>query len=414
MTGIVVRSVAAEPFELRRIVVVQGIQYNNKDMFFKIKSKADDSEQQIDERVPEALQKRMKDEKGLDLDIFSKGRSAQFLSKDQGVKFAIRVVDTKDELKAALQSDKTHHVIYLGHSRYGRGCCFGTNTKPGEDWEDGSSPGLTGLFRMGFPYVGVPLHEIGEHFYTANLVPVSEKLPKADCEPDLRGALSGLKPHTRAQCETIYRGMVDGEEKAAQKKEEALRKKLDRELNPNEKIRRVLQPDVSKVMGKLHLNGSPVNASDKFWCTSLPGEGFSLVLHAGWENTVSAPMDLGATEMKCRVFCHFGCSSQRHFRPIVVDHKNFKQVDDTDQFSFFTSNLAAGFTVTMWLFHLLTFPKYNAFKPWKESLEYARANTNDEIPPRTALWNSIFTEKNAHEGFVNFKIVPPPSASKKK
>lgn len=344
-----VKSVAAPPSETRNIVIAQGVEFNNKEL-------------PAEDRIPDGSLKKRMDAAGLKLVITSPG-NATFQSLKQGVNFTIKVVNTKSELKAALESDKTHHVIYDGHSRFGRGCCFGTNSAPGEDWENGSNPKTTGLFRMGFPYVAVPLKDIGHHFYTTDIVPISETLTPSDCEPDLRSAVNGklVKAHTLADCDKEYRAILAAE----------LKKPLaDRES---------LEPDVAKVLGKLRMNKAAVKASDKFWAFQWGGEGFSLVLHAGWEKTASAPMDLGATDIKCRVFCHFGCSSFQHYHEIVRNRKKWKKVSNTDNFAYFTSGLSYSFTGPNWLFHLLSYDQFNAGQPWEPSLEYARKKANLDI-----------------------------------
>jgi hypothetical protein len=151
-----ITSVAAPPSETRNIVIAQGIEFNNKDL-------------DPDDVIPDGnLSKRMT-AAGLPLVISSAG-NATFNSLKQGVNFTIKVVNTKKDWKAALESDKTHIAIYDGHSRFGRGCCFGTNDATGEDWEAGSNPALTGLFRMDFPFVAVPVSDILHHGYTAEIV----------------------------------------------------------------------------------------------------------------------------------------------------------------------------------------------------------------------------------------------------
>jgi hypothetical protein len=321
----VVKSVVAAPFEKRRILVAQGIEFNNKDV--------DD-----EDVIPDGSLKTRMDDAGLPLVITSPGKSATFRSAKQGVDFMIKVINTKSELKAALEDAEKLHVIYDGHSRFGRGCCFGTNTAPGEDWENGSNPKINGLFRSGFPYVAVPVSDIKHHGYTADLVPVSETLKLSQCEPDLRNAvtLKSVRPHT-------------------------------------------LKDVDAAVHGQLRINKKAIDPADRFWAFRWPGEGFSVVLHAGWEKTASAPLDLGETNITCRVFCHFGCSSLQHYHEILRNRKSWKKVGDTDKFAYFTGGLSYAFTASHWLFHLLNYDVYNAFQPWEPSLEYARKKANLDI-----------------------------------
>jgi len=104
-----------------------------------------------------------------------------------------------------------------------------------------------------------------------------------------------------------------------------------------------------------------------------------VVLHAGWQGTATKPMELGKTNLKCRVFCHFGCSSYQHFRTILRHRKNWQKAGNTDKFAYFTTDIAYGITASFWLHRLLTYDKYNAFKPWEPSLEYARRRANADL-----------------------------------
>lgn len=305
-------------------MVAQGIEFNNKDL-------------DPDDQIPDGNLKKRLSAAGLTLTVGSAG-IATLKSVKQGVNFTITVVNTKRAWKSALESDKTHIAIYDGHSRFGRGCCFGTDPRPGEDWENGSSPALTGLYRMGFPFVAVPVSDIHHHGYTADLVPTSETLTPLQCEPDLRDAVNAGSVHPH-----------------------------------------VLKDVDSAVHGQLRISKKAIGPADRFWAFNWKGEGFSVVLHAGWEKTASTPMDLDATTIKCRVFCHFGCSSLQHYREILRNRKSFKKVGNSDNFAYFTSGLSFSFTGPHFLFHLLTYDKFNAGKPWEPSLEHARKKANLDI-----------------------------------
>jgi hypothetical protein len=101
----------ADGYEEREILVAQGVEAHNSDL-------------PDDWSVPNGLQRLVPD-----LDVQS-STSATYLSREQGVRFVIRVVTRKDEYKAALQTEGLH-VIYLGHARYGRGPCFGDSRDAG-------------------------------------------------------------------------------------------------------------------------------------------------------------------------------------------------------------------------------------------------------------------------------------------
>jgi hypothetical protein len=347
-------SVAAAPTETRNIILAQGIEFNNSDL-------------DADDKIPDgSLATRLK-AAGTPLTITSPGR-ATFRSVKQGVTYNIKVVNKKAEFIAALKSNKTTHVIYDGHSRYGRGACFGTSKAAGEDWEAGHDKD-TGLFRMGMPFVGVPLKDVGHHFYSTSLIPSSTKLNSDDCEHDLAASLGSLKAHSLAEIGTIYKAIVAAEKKKPAAKQESL------------------EPDEKKVMSLLKVKGAAPKATDKFWTCILRGEGFSLVLDAGWDKTASAPADLGATDLKCRVFCHFGCTSFQHYHHVVRKLKAWKKDADKDNFAYFTSDLSISITGPNWLFHLLTYDEFSAGLPWEKSLEYARKNANADIKKFVISYN---------------------------
>lgn len=301
------------PYEERLIVVAQGIQFR------------DAQYPDVEWRIPNYLRQHLPD-----VD-FSSDTEGKYLSHVQGVRFTIRIIVTKDEFKRYLETSGVH-VVYDGHARYGRGPCFGDNGAtderwvevstanweqpvPGDDWENGTNP-TTGIFRMGYPFIAVPVSEITSHGYTANLLRASETFPpREDCHPDIRPTYNRWRAYT-----------------------------LD-ELDSSGALR-------SRVSGT-------VAADERFWGLrgSLGGDrGTHVVLHAGWDNTASRPMDLGATNVQCRVFCHFGCSTYRHNYRIVRVNKGWEQTGD-EHYAYWTSATAQCAHVTcLWLYHVLTYP----------------------------------------------------------
>lgn len=307
----------AEGYEQREIVVAQGVEAHNSDL---------PDEPPNDWTVPNGLRRLVPD-----LDIQSPS-SATYLSREQGVRFVIRVITRKDEYKTALETAGLH-VVYLGHARYGRGPCFGDNREPGEWWGNGTSF-LDGMFRMGYPFVAVPVTEIIKHGYTAT--PVSTETgrpPRTECHPDIRGAYSRLREYTLEE--------------------------LPPELHQN-------------------LNAS---AGARFFGFTKYDHGHRkryLVLRAGWENTATYPLDLGATDLRCRVFVHMGCSTFKHNYRILRFGKNWQRTDN-DRFAYWTTAPSNGVTLVHWLHRLLTYPTYNAFQSWRESLRYAVQRTNRDL-----------------------------------
>jgi hypothetical protein len=253
----------------------------------------------------------------------------EMLNLRQGVLFKIKVVNTKTAFVAALKQDGVH-LIYAGHARYGRGPCFGAGGHtPGDDWESGSGPhpNDTGIFRMGFPYIAVPVEEIIEHAYHTTLVTADTPIAAADCDPSFRPFLRICEARTLDQ------------------------------IDPN------LAPFV-------------VNADPRleYW-TYGSGAKTTVVLRAGWQNTVSIPDDLGSLEPKCRVFCHFGCSSFDHNHPVLRKLKMWRR-EGNERYAYFTTSLSDLLTDVFWLQALLTYSEPNAFASWRPSLEFAVRTTN--------------------------------------
>ena len=356
---------AAPPrlIEYRKIVLVRGLQF------------VDSPLPRVAKRVP-----------GMILD--TSGDSALYFSRTQGVGFNIQVVRKKSEFKDALQTPNLH-VIYDAHSRYGRGCCFGDTVDangmsvppnadndaplplPGEDWETGATP-ETGLYRMGFGYVSIPLSDMLHHGYNYYPVPSSVPLNTADCHPDIIAGMKVMRPATLVDPE------VTSVEEAALKAEKKT------------------PPFRLELPGRArNLDGTQPNiGTDTFWFMKSLNSAEEhvqkqLVLYAGWKSTLAAPMDLDATDLKCRVFAHFGCSSSLHFRPIVRDQKSWQQ-SGNEGYAFFTSSASLPhYTSTAWLVALLTYNKYNAGMSWKPSLDYAVQRANGELAGLSMTYHVI-------------------------
>ena len=315
--------------EVRTIILAQGIQAHNATM-------------QPHAQIPGALttpKAQRTDDWPLQLKNYDALPIQQtlpnaffYLSQQQMVLYVLVVTTTKDDFKRALETPGVH-VIYGGHARYGRGPCFGATPTPGQDWENGTNPTTSGLFRMGFPFIAVPVSDVLSRDYTADLVPTTTLLLPENCEPSLRAKLTSLRPALLAEIKpSIARNVVNND------------------------------------------------ATIRWWTyvgqDDGPDETF-VVLHAGWRQTASAPMDLDATQLNCRVFCHFGCFTKDHNHPILrgPTRKGWTRKGD-DRFAYFTTGLSGGYEVAYWLYHLFTYPEYNAYSPWEPSLIYAVQKTN--------------------------------------
>jgi hypothetical protein len=121
---------------------------------------------------------------------------------------------------------------------------------------------------------------------------------------------------------------------------------------------------------------SPVGR--KYWYYMARSDGVPqphVILHAGWKDTTSHPDDIGAELPRCRVFCHFGCSTLPLNQPVIRDQASW-ELEDDQHHAYFTTNLSDGIETVCWLYYLLSYDKYNALKPWQSSLAYALSNTN--------------------------------------
>ena len=310
-------------YEIREIVVAQGIQFRNNDLVVKAEDVAPGSDPN-EMVIPLGLKSDFPD-----LIIQDENR-AVFISDPQHVEFHVRVVNTKSAFKEALETPGIH-VIYAGHSRFGRGPCFGPDLgKPpnltGENWESGTDPDNFGIFRMGRPFVGAPFEEIDEHKYRMRPVPTTVKVNPADVD-QLTNAGS-LKP-------VALRG----------------------------------------TRFESFIIDTPI--ADAYWgCNTAHGAG--VLLFAGFTNTRSAPMELGATNIQCRCFTALGCDTFKHFHEIVRKRKGFTR-SETEGFAYFTVGAVPIAPATkFWLSSLFEFPERNDFQPWFASLEFAVKRTNQK------------------------------------
>ncbi len=253
--------------------------------------------------------------------------AAEFVSHAQRVRFRIRLVTAKNDYKRDLQASGLH-VVYTGHARYGRGPCFGPNTDASDDWENGTDPTTRGLYRMGYPVILIPIEDMDHHGYRFRPVPASVTVQR-----------SWRHPEVPQRLDTIALGDLP----------------------------QVLQSRVD-----------PAPAAPEFWGRRSGRAVSDLLLWAGWENTASAPMDLGATDLRCRCFCHFGCSTKKHNWRIVRERKNWRRTD-TDRFAYFTTGSSYGITTKLWLRAWLEYPRQNAFESWYRSLEWAKRRCNQYL-----------------------------------
>ena len=161
------------------------------------------------ESLDKTPQQYLTDHLHLSADL-EKVNDTEYISHVQGVRFTIEESTSKQQFITWLKTPEIH-LIYMGHARYGRGPCFGAQGISNgalvqtEDWEEGSDA-VSGIFRMGYPYIGIEASEVIEHGYTCNPVKESEGRPaRADCDPDMRGYVGSLRARTPEQ---IHAGLA--------------------------------------------------------------------------------------------------------------------------------------------------------------------------------------------------------------
>jgi len=302
------------------------------------------------------------------LDAFqSVRRVGTYTSEDQKVKFIIIMVVSKKDFKLALETEGLL-VIYDGHSRYGRGACFdtytGTREKVGNQWEGGArgKEQETGLFRLAYPYVPVSTEDLVEHEYDFTPVPVEDGQPPNDSHDPYR-----RHPHARN----------------VQLKKMTISAMSIKEITYDEGVKRT--STVTKNLEPHALVSSP---SGQYYGVKIRGEPH-LLLKAGWTQNANDPHDpcahtvnLGVTNIVCKTFIHFGCSSRIHFWHIVRKKEYYgweRPSPPTDKYAYFTNYPSDAKLSPVWLYYLLTYDKENKDQPWWRSLEWTKEQTNRKL-----------------------------------
>jgi len=254
----------------------------------------------------------------------------EYWSEKQQVRYTIRPIIKKSEFKTALETEDLH-VVYDGHSRYGRGTCFShqDDAATGDQWGFGTDND-DGLFHLGYPYVAVELHDISTHQYQFAPIAVTEDIPPVE----------ERHPEARGRPDKIL---------------------LPEELRPL--VRFTYESDTNQYWG-------------------FAGAQPELLVVAGWRNTITSPFDLGAVDIKCRCFCHFGCSSRVHFWRIVRkdEYKAWQRdTPPTTNFAYFSTETTYPYITLYWLYYLLKYDQPNAHQSWWNSLEGAKRGANARL-----------------------------------
>lgn len=258
----------------------------------------------------------------------------EYRNHRQRVIYLLRHSIDKEEFRRWLMTPGVM-VIYNGHARNGRGPCFGHYEErvANEEWGEGLDRLTTGQFRMGFPIIGVKAKEITDHGYTAHLLKESEPIPSdEDCHPEVRTHLGSLV--ARAP--------------------EAIGEYL-----------------AMRIRGHV--------AGDRYWTYRTVRGGPLFVLHhAGWDHTVSAPSDWGCTDVLCRAFCHFGCSTFVHNYPVVRQLAEWRR-EGNKRYAYWTSQTAYAVSASRWVANMITYDVENAFESWEGVLRHAVDRTNRDL-----------------------------------
>ncbi|HVP07788.1 MAG TPA: hypothetical protein VMS71_08100 [Candidatus Acidoferrum sp.] len=279
----------------------------------------------------------LKDKLGSDYNVISDDES-EYTNLDQRVHFHLKMVTSKPDFITALETSGIM-VIYGGHSRYGRGACFdvysGRATMQGEQWEGGNDTD-DGLFRMAYPIVPVGIEDLDHHQYTFYPVAVEDGVP----------AMSDRHPDARRQLKKM-----------------------------------TLTPDQSGLVAPYF-----ESATGEYYGCSIGGEAHILV-YANWADTYNTPQDIGAVDLQCKAFCHFGCSSRLHYWEILRkdDYKAWQRdKPPTDKFAYFTTQPSQGDAELIWLHRWFSYNKQNNNESWWNSLEYAKRTANTDLTLRHA------------------------------
>jgi hypothetical protein len=270
----------------------------------------------------------------------------EYINHRQHVIFRIVETTDKTEFKTWLETSGVH-IVYEGHARYGRGPCFGRNgtadhsPRKSDDWEEGTS-NSTGIFRLGYRYIGVSISELISYCYHLNLAKESDGDPGGpECHPEV----SRRRYHPRRP-EQIHRDLTT------------------------------------------YLRNH--TAGDRYWIYYKTEEDESsqhVIHHAGWRDTLSQPYELGelqdpadpdGTTMRCRVFCHFGCTTKVHNYPVVRHIAQWRRAGN-ERYAYWTDRPSGPGVSARWLFNLITFNERNDFDSWERSLDSTQHRTNSHL-----------------------------------
>jgi hypothetical protein len=351
--------------ERREILVAQGAEYHSSDATAAWRLPGCLAEGDL--RVP---------------DLVVDGAGAELSSYAQQAHYVIQVTTSKREYKQWLERPGAQ-VIYDGHSRYGRGPCFGS-AGPGHHWGTGRMPQVEGIFPMAYRFLEVPLLDVVEHEYYCRGDDVPARPEAEHLHP---GVPRAIGEQTK---ERLVDALMEAKDEA-QRRVDAVSRANPGPVVVDEDLHALLGADRAKLETLLlskkyraytvqtHLYAKTEDKVKHWMELPLP----HLVIHADWEKTTGGAvgMDLGATDLKCAVFAHFGCRSYAHNQPIVRSYKGWKP--SSERLGVFTRGLTSVELTPLWLHHLLTYapgskPNHRG-RAYRDAIGYAVESVNKHL-----------------------------------
>jgi hypothetical protein len=115
-----------------------------------------------------------------------------------------------------------------------------------------------------------------------------------------------------------------------------------------------------------------------------------VLLLAGFSETASKPMDLGATDVKCRCITLLSCDSFESFQKILRRRKGFTRSNEKNEgFAYFTQGVTKAEIDRFYLGSLFEYNIQNDNKSWFDWLEFAKTRTNEKIGAAGKRFNMI-------------------------
>jgi hypothetical protein len=256
-----------------------------------------------------------------------------YSNDSQQVTYILFLTADKSVFEQALATDNLI-VAYAGHARHGMGPCFHVEDVPGDWWYDGTDA-TNGIYKMGYPYIAIPISDLVESQYHARPLTADQDKPPQDStqlHPKLIQNYGALTQFNLA----------------------------DLDANPdNVTLLTSLLPD------------GPYWGLD---CIADSGRlERHLVMNAGYDDLTNAPF-------ACRVFLHLACSTFVHNYKVVRFLEGWKKDGDT-KLAYWTTDPAPPIELApIFLFHLFTCQLESGFGLWEPVFNYAVKKSNREIP----------------------------------